>query len=63
MLRVEGGFRGGLALKARRLVFQSALGWRVIKKKKKVEGADRLWGTGRGTVRAEDAEGTPTQVY
>ena len=30
-------FRGGLVFKAHRLVYHSTLGWRVIKKKKKVE--------------------------
>jgi len=28
-------FRGGLVFKARRLLYHSTLGWRVIKKKKK----------------------------
>jgi len=30
-------FRGGLIVKAHRLVYHSTLGWRVIKKKKKSE--------------------------
>ena len=31
-------FRGGLAVKARRLSYHSTLGWRVTKKKKKAQG-------------------------
>ena len=31
-------FRGGLVFKAHRLVYHSTLGWRVIKKKREVEG-------------------------
>ena len=31
-------FRGGLVFKAHRLAYHSTLGWKVIKKKKKVEG-------------------------
>jgi len=42
--------RGGLVFKAHRLVYHSAPGWRVVKKKKKdlpgstqVFGAEELW--------------------
>jgi len=37
-------FRGGLVFKAHRLVYHSTLGWRVIKKKKKVVVVQRLPG-------------------
>ena len=44
-------FRGGRVLKAHRLLYHSALGWRVMKKKKKT-----------GTVAAESGQGSTVGV-
>ena len=63
----------GLVFEAHRLLCHSTLGLRVVKKRKRrtsvgnnsVGGVrvKRLTGRGRGTIRAEDAQGTPTQSH
>jgi len=45
-------FRGGLVVKAHRLLYHSTLGLRVMKKKKSLGGQRfRLWGSGFKTYR------------
>ena len=46
--------RGGLVIKAHRLVYHSTLGWRGIKKKKKSTWVADTRGAGRGSVRAAE---------